>query len=539
MRTKGQEPASNRVFPNSGGLLPERDLVVREGDEEPLYHQIYTQLRHLIVRSGRLPPGTRLPSSRVLAGALGVSRNTVLLAYQRLQEDGHVQGRAGGGTLVSGPPARATPAGLTPGGATPGAGTVGGATAGGGAVIRRPVRSQRRSPAAAFPLDVPPLDLFPVQLWTTLTSRRLRLSGERLLLGTDRLGLPALRVAIAAFLGVTRGIACAPEQVVVTRGIEAGLELVARSVLDAGDPVWCEDPGDPRLRELLSWHGAKPCAVPVDGAGLDIAAGVRQAPHARLAVLSAAHQLPLGAELSAARRAALLRHADRQGMWIVDVERDGPFLGPRAARPLWSEDTGGRVIQLGGFNSLLFPQIQCGFCVLPPELLDRVDRVAGGTDSGASAITQAALADFLDHHRFAAFLHRGAQACAGRRLALLDTLRQLGLDEHDVMGHQQGGSFLSVLLPGAGAAHPGLRDPSRPWPPRPTRVPPTAGGPATAAGHPLAAPARLGRYAFRRPELDGFVLGYASLREEQVPGAVRAWAPLLAAGSRVPGRLAG
>ncbi|GAA1960327.1 PLP-dependent aminotransferase family protein [Kitasatospora viridis] len=490
-----------------------RDVILRDSDE-PLYHQLYTQLRHLIVASGRVGPGSRLPSSRALAAALGISRNTVLLAYQRLQEDGCVEGRAGGGTVVSttlraphrGPAVRSATAPGSCSGPTP-------------APARTAAPAPRPSAVGtAFPVDVPPLDLFPMQLWTALLSRRLRLSGERLLVGADRLGLPALRAAIAAFLGASRGIVCSPDQVVVTRGVEATVELLARSLLDVGDTVWCEDPGDPRLRQLLCWNGAEPVAIPVDQDGLNVWHAVEHHPGARLAVVSAAHQLPLGAALSPARRTALLRHAREHGGWIVDVERDGPFLNSRADRALWSEAGHDQVIHVGSFDSVLFPQVRLGYCVLPPELLDRVDRVAGVMDTEASAVTQAALADFLEHHRFVGFLHRSAEACAERRAALLRALCELHGDDRHLVGHEQGGGFLTVALPNSARLGP---------------VPAPA-GPATRP------PVHLGRYAFHRPALPGFVLGFASLREAQIPAAVRAWAPLLAAGDQPRrGRLAG
>src|SRR5438874_9271191 len=165
------------------GIAWSREIQVDKDAAEPLYQQLYTQIRDLI-RSGRFGDGTRLPASRRLAQGLGVSRNTVVLAYQRLQEDGYVRGMAGGGTVANATSGRGTRSADRSDGPPA-------ATARGDAISAGPGPLN-----SAFPVGVPPVDLFPAGLWATLTSRRLRVSGERLLLGTGNAGHRSLRKAV-------------------------------------------------------------------------------------------------------------------------------------------------------------------------------------------------------------------------------------------------------------------------------------------------------------------------------------------------------
>ena len=389
--------------------LPIRDVTLVKGAAEPLYAQLYTQLRAAIVAGERWAVGARLPASRELANELGVSRNTVVLAYQRLAEDGFVHGMAGGGTVVAELPKLAAD--------TPESATVCDSSA----VEQAPYGL----PNSAFPVGVPPVDLFPTALWAGLTSRRLRTSGVRVLLGSGRLGYRPLREAIAGYLWVVRGIRCSAEQVIITRGLDAGLDLLGRVLAGRGDQVWCEEPGYYRGVDALTRQGLRCLPVRVDAHGMDVDLAREQWPGATMAMVSAACQLPLSVAMSAPRRARLLEHAQRTGMWIVEHESDTAFLGRQAAAPLIADDTHGRVVHVGGFDSVLFPQLHVGYCVVPSELIEPVGRELVDAGAQASGLTQAVLADFLNHHRFARFLTRIALACATRRDALRDVLLRL------------------------------------------------------------------------------------------------------------------
>jgi GntR family transcriptional regulator/MocR family aminotransferase len=307
------------------------------------------------------------------------------------------------------------------------------------------------SPRLVDTLLTPPVDLFPTQLWTALLGRRLRRAPHGVLTDVPPLGHPALREAVAAYLGATRGVVCAPGQVVVTRGARSAVELLGQCLLRRGERFWHEDPCHPALVRALTAYGAVPCPVPVDGDGADPDAARTLAPGSRLALVSAAHQLPLGAALSAPRRALLLDRAGRDGSVVVDVDWDGAFLAPGAPPPLWTEAREGQVVHVGTFNSVLFPQLHVGYLVVPPELTARAAARAREVDGEVPALTQAALADFLNHHRFVRYLDDLARAGARRRSALLAALDRLPGRPGPLPGHAYGGSFLAVRFPGRAA----------------------------------------------------------------------------------------
>jgi GntR family transcriptional regulator / MocR family aminotransferase len=407
--------------------LPIQRVALNRDSEEPLYQQLFTQIRALIEGSEACLPGTRLPATRTLAAHLGVSRNTVMLAYQRLLEDGYVSGRTGAGTVVRADIRAARPA------------------------ARRPARREfpatdAARPGAAFAVGVPPVDMFPIGLWTSLLSRKLRVSGDRGLLGGGGMGQWPLRRAIAAHLNLYRGISCVPEQVVVTRGLDAGLDLVIRSLLAPGDRVWCEEPGYPYVRQSLRYRGCLPMSVTVGANGLE-APEAQRAPVPSMAVVSAARQLPMAVRMSDQRRQELIGYAHRVGMWIVEHEYDGAFLDTPMLRPLFADDPEGRVIYLGTFNTALFPQLHLGFCVLPPTLAGTVGAPLAEAAAEVPTATQDALAELLEHHRFARYFGQLRFACAQRRELLRSALLALPDLVPGIEGDQSAGSFLTIRLP--------------------------------------------------------------------------------------------
>ncbi|MFO1061874.1 MAG: PLP-dependent aminotransferase family protein [Dongiaceae bacterium] len=292
-----------------GGLALDRRLAA------PLHRQLHERIRAAIL-AGRLPPGTRLPSTRSLAAQLAASRATVQLAYEQLAAEGYVVGRAAAGTVVAALVTAAVP--------------------------DAPRRVARPAPALAaggigegpplpFQLGLPALDAFPRKLWSRLAARRARGLVEAGLGYRPAAGLPALRRAIQRYLAVARGIDCDLEQVLVTTGFQGGLGLLAAAVLQPGAPVWVEDPGYFMTRDALALAGARLVPVPVDAEGIDVAAGRAAEPRARLAVVTPAHQFPLGHTLSLPRRLALLAWAESAGAWI-----------PRTTTTASSAMTGGR-----------------------------------------------------------------------------------------------------------------------------------------------------------------------------------------------------
>lgn len=385
--------------------------LTREG-AMPLYRQAFEALREAIL-SGRLPGGTRLPSTRAMACDFGLSRNTVLQVFELLRDEGLVEARTGAGTFVAGPcpPLRATaaasladqpPRSLS----QRGRGLVASAT---GEVSERPT---------PFMPDMPDLRAFPIRTWLRLLNETSgRLTGQ-ILVEASNAGYAPLRQAIARHLGGARGMACTPAQVVVTTGSQQGLDLVCRMLLDPGDAVWIEEPGYVGARSVVAGNGGLVCPVPVDGAGMQVEAGLARHPPPRLVLVSPARHYPLGGRLAEARRSQLVEIARSAGGWILEDDYDHEFSG--LARPaLFAEDPGRRTITMGTFSKILLPSFRLGYLVVPADLAPAFARARAVVDRHASLIEQMVLAEFMERGLFASHVRRmrALYAARGARLA--------------------------------------------------------------------------------------------------------------------------
>ena len=377
------------------------DSRLREG----LQQQIYRSIRRAIL-DGVVGPGTRLPSSRALAGDLGVSRTTTLLAVQQLQAEGYLTARRGSGTSV----ADELPDDLVPrDGARPALSVRHPALSRRGTAIAGVREGARRlhGPPRAFRIGTPGVDLFPVSLWSRLVSGRLRSVTAAQLDYGDPAGLRVLREAIAAHVQTARGTRCQADQVLVVAGAQQGFELVCRLLLDPGDRAWMEEPGYPGARSALRAAGARIVPVRVDGEGLDVDLGARRAGDARLVYVTPSHQYPLGVPMSLPRRLALLRWARAARAWVIEDAYDSEFrYGTRPIPCLHGLDADGRVIYVGSFSKTLFPALRLGFVIVPQDLRDRLVAARAAADQHPPTIDQAVMADFLLEGHFARHVRR-------------------------------------------------------------------------------------------------------------------------------------
>ena len=268
--------------------LSPASLFIRLDPREGLQQQIYRSIRRAILE-GTVLPGARLPSSRALAGDLGVSRTTTLLAVQQLLAEGYLTARRGSGTSV----AQELPDDLVQRtGARPAPRAKHPALSRRGSAVAAVQEGARRldGPPRAFRLGTPGVDLFPVGLWSRLASRRLRSVTAAQLDYGDPAGLRILREAIASHVQTARGTHCGADQVIMVAGAQQGFELVCRLFLDPGDRAWMEEPGYPGARSALRAARRRIVPIPVDGEGLDVAPGRaargRCAPRLRDAVTS-------------------------------------------------------------------------------------------------------------------------------------------------------------------------------------------------------------------------------------------------------------
>jgi GntR family transcriptional regulator/MocR family aminotransferase len=377
--------------------------------------RIYRQILDAIV-DGRLRPGQRLPPTRELAAQLDVSRNTAALAYERLTAEGFLTGRVGDGTFVCAEPPRAEARSRH-------------APTGGGLQARRlwqsipaPSPAGSIAPAYNFRVGIPDAHLFPLTTWRRLVARELRPAAMRSAGYGEPGGHPRVRAAIARYVGLSRAVRAAADDVVVTQGAQQALDLIGRVLIEPGSVVAVEEPGYPPARRLFQSLGARVVGVPVDGEGLDVAAIPKAA---RLIYVTPSHQFPLGTPMSLARRAALLAWAERCGAIVIEDDYDSEFrYHSRPLDPLQSLDRGGRVIYVGSFSKVMLPALRLGFVVAPASLQSALRAAKQLTDWHGELTTQAALAQFIDTGLLARHVRKAAREYAVRRVRIVEALQR-------------------------------------------------------------------------------------------------------------------
>ena len=455
------------------------------------------------ILTGQLEAGTRLPSTRTLAGSLGVSRSTVVEAFDQLAAEGFVDRRAGSGTYVSRQLAipRATER------------TGGGVDA---HPTRRPARRaitgtrEQLVPPRPFTPCEPDTTVFPHRLWARLLARHARApgtTGE----APDPAGLPRLRQALAAHLVLSRGVATTPEQIIVVSGARQALHLCAHTLLDPGDEVWCEDPGYLEARAAFALAGARPVPVPVDADGLDVNLATGLAPHAHAAYVTPSHQFPTGTVMGLARRLRLLDWASRNGSWIVEDDYDSEFCYDNRPLPaLQGLDDHQSVVYVGTLNKIAYRGLRLGYLVVPPAVADAFLAAAETVSTSPPVTVQAAMADFISEGHLSQHIGRMRVTYRERQLFLVDELnRHLG-DRIRVEPASRGMHILATLNdPPAGNLARG----------------------AAARGLDLR---MLSDYTETPTSREAIVLGYTHLQPEQIRSAVDNLASLLSAMDRSP-----
>ena len=347
------------------------------------------------VRSGRLTPGSRLPSTRALCAELGVSRGVVVDAYSQLAAEGYLQTHRGGGTRVVGAAVSVGPssAAITPAG-----------------VIRHDLNPYR-----------PALDGFPRAAWLSAMTRVLRGVPDERFAYPDPAGTPELRASLAAYLGRVRGVRATPEQIVITGGTRQGVELLW-SVLVAGGAsrVAVEQPGWRGMSETAMDAGLLPVPLPVDEHGLV----VERLRHEEVdaVALAPAHQYPTGAVLSATRRLSLVEWARTHGALIVEDDYDAEYRYDR--QPIGSLQglAPKHVVYAGSTSKTLAPAIRLGWLVLPLGLAEMVAVRQRRRGSLPSPLNQLALSDLIERGELDRHLRRQRRRYSHRREVLLDAL---------------------------------------------------------------------------------------------------------------------
>lgn len=434
--------------------LPQLPLTIRKDSGEPLQGQIADQIRQLIAK-GILAPTSRVPSTRALSEQLGVSRNTVTLAYDILIGEGLLEVESSAGTMVSRhPPAaflRVATASQQPQGHDV------------RTVARSPVAFRGRGPRVYDPraghllydfrMGQPDPALFPVAEWHKLIVNRIARAGSALVRYGDPGGLKELRKAIADHLRLARGIRCEPEQVVVVGGCQQGLNLVSRLLVSPGAAAVVENPCYEGAALVLASHGAELVAGRIDDEGLCVD-GLPA--HAALAYVTPSHQFPMGPTLSFPRRLALLDWAARTGAYIVEDDYDSDFRYDQSPLlALYALDRADTTIYLGTFSKSIGAGLRLGYTVFPPALAEAAVGAKALLDNGHPWLEQAAVAEFLASGGFERHLHRIRRRYLARRDCLLQELRRhFGRCE---IGGIEGGMHAVWHLPAGTALAPSVQ----------------------------------------------------------------------------------
>lgn len=398
---------------NSGtSSAPELLVELDRDSAQPLHRQLADGLRDA-VRSGRLTPGARMPSTRVLSADLGVSRRMVVEAYSQLAAEGFLHSSQGGSTRVA-------------------------------AVDVVP--SSRIRPdhtRARFDIDFAPgspdLTSFPRQAWLRAMRQGLAEIESSAFGYVASHGLPAARTAVADYLRRTRGVVADPRLVVLCSGATQAVALLAQCL---DDRVATEDPGFWLHRMVLRHNGIDPIPIPVDGNGIDV--GALAASEATTVLTTPAHQSPTGVVLSASRRTELLEWA-QPGRLIVEDDYDAEYRYDRAPVGALQGVAPDRVVYLGSTSKTLAPGLRIGWMVVPAHLIDRVRTAKSLADTGSSVMDQITFCQFLTSGSYDRHLRQMRRRYPARRAALLTALsRHLPLAE--VLG-AAAGVHLTVRFP--------------------------------------------------------------------------------------------
>ena len=379
----------------------------------PLHLQLAEQFRAAVL-DGRLQAGHRLPSTRDLARDLSVSRSVTQAAYDQLHAEGWIEGRIGAGTFVTDVvPLQPAVRRHTPHLANPDA--------------------ERLTLRPGIPYIAPAPDPGWRRAWREVSTQSPPRGYD------DAAGLPALRAALADHVGRVRGIACGPENVLVTNGTVHGLRLLLTVTRQPGDRIAIEDPGYLNAVVAARDHRLEIVDVPVDEDGLQVDALTDDA---TAVYVTPSHQYPLGGRLPVARRNELIRWARRTGAQLIEDDYDSEFRYDVAPLPALAQLDLERVVHLGTLSKTLSPALRLGWLVASEETVDRLATFRANSGDWPGWPMQAALLAMLRDGYLDQAVRRGRRLYADRRTHTVAALSPYG----QVIG-QDAGLHVTLLLP--------------------------------------------------------------------------------------------
>ncbi|QHT62313.1 PLP-dependent aminotransferase family protein [Paenibacillus lycopersici] len=410
---------------------------------QPDYLRIYQYYREQILH-GTLPEHAKLPSIRVLARHLGLSRNPVEAAYASLVAEGYLANKPKSGYYAAFVPQLAQSQRPPRGPADERA-----YDAPGGSADSQPQESLR--PHASLPQHgnegMPPVDFaydriqpgfFPLNVWKKLSQRTLREAGPELFDYGDRQGEPGLRRLIRNYVSQNRGVVCEPDQIIVTAGTQQSALLIGLLLRSGQRPLGVEEAMHPGMYRMFERLLPGPVPIPLEQDGISVAALAQAEPLCGVYV-TPSHQFPYGGIMPAAKRVRLLEWAASAQAWIIEDDYDSEFIYDGRPLPaLQGMDRGGRVIYAGTFSKALAPALRLSYVILPPELHARYKEAFPFYDGTVSRLTQLVMERFMDEGHLDRHIRKMRTIYNTNRKALLAAIASQFGAHADVFGASSG-----------------------------------------------------------------------------------------------------
>jgi len=409
---------------------PTTAFTLSQDSDIPLFNQVSDLVRQSIV-NGQLQQDHRLPPSRSLAIELGVSRTTIIVAYDQLVAEGYIEGRRGSGFFVC-------PIGQVE-------------------LNRDKSNSVRvESPTTISSMSrkqvhpgFPDMRLFPYRQWARCISRVARLSPEALVVADDSFGDIELRQSIAGYLRDWRGLQTGAEQILITAGSIDALEICVRTLAGSGQYVGLENPGYQPLRNIVQGLGMKPVWLGMDDRDVEVPRLKKSQPSPSMIILTPSHQFPLGGAMSPLRRMEFLQWAEQTNSWIIEDDYDSEFrYAGSPIQALAGFDNTGRTIYVGTFSKIFSVGLRLGFLVMPTALIPKFSKTLERFGVKAATASQRALASFMDSGEFYRHIRRVRRVYGERRKFLLNLLQEKLGDVVTFEDHAAGMQLLARLPAG-------------------------------------------------------------------------------------------
>jgi GntR family transcriptional regulator / MocR family aminotransferase len=392
--------------------------------QQPVFVQLYEHIRRAIIQQ-KLTADIRLPASRNLASLLGLSRTTVVSAYDQLVAEGYLYSRTGSGFFVQP-----------------------------GAIddqyqkVQKPIKNNHpkklpdrsRLSHPGYPDD----RIFPYQSWARCVSRTARLDPTALIKTGNMFGDTRLQRAISDYLLEWRGLEIEPEQVYITAGSIDALENCIRSLTVPGDAAALENPGYLPLRHIVSNQGLSISWLSIGDQGTDLPVLDETRPTEKLVVLTPSHQFPLGGAMTHGRRQEFLQWANHHSAWIIEDDYDSEMrFSGRPIPAMASLDKFDRTIYVGTFSKVFSVGLRLGYLIMPKQIINRFENTISRFGIKAAVPAQRVLAHFMEDGDFYRHIRKSRRIYSERRKLLIELLNSQ-LNEFIEFDDHQAGMQLTV-----------------------------------------------------------------------------------------------